>query len=222
MNIPGNVVLFEGIEPSEAIRLLSCVSYTGRTLRKGDKAIKAGEEVSCVGIVISGTVQIVREGFDGKRVIQASFGRGAVFAETLAFAKVKKSPITVVASETSEVLMIPWTRLLRTCDKACEAHHRVIENMMRIIAEKNLFLNRKLEILSGRTMREKVMTFLSHARADQGSSSFTIPYTRAELADFLCVDRSALSRELGNMRDEGILSFSGQTFTLVKKPFVDK
>jgi len=219
MQIPGNVSLFQGVDASSVQKLLSCVSYTLKNAKKNELIIREGDPVVSVGIVLSGFIHIARNGYYGTRIIQAGLGQGAVFGESLACAGIQRSPVSVTASEDTSVLLIPFVKLIRSCGSACDFHQKVIENLIKLVAEKNLMLNAKLEIVSLRTIREKIMAYLSNEKKERESTTFEIPFNRNELADFLCVDRSALSRELGHMRDEGFLECKRNFFNLSPEHF---
>ena len=222
MFIPGNVSLFEGINSTDITRLLSCLGIRERFFSKGETIIHEGDKIECIGVILSGFIQIVRNDADGNRMIQAAFGIGSIFAESFVCAGIESSPVTVIAAEDSDVLFIPFKKMIHSCQASCSFHHVLIENMMKLIARKNLLLGAKIDIAGKRTIRAKVMAFLEQEKRKTRSSSFTIPYSRNELADFLCVDRSALSRELGKMKSEGLLSYNRNSFELFKKiNFVD-
>jgi len=219
MQIPGNVSLFQGIDASSVQTLLSCVSYTVKTVKKNELIIREGDLVSSVGIVLSGFIHIARNGYDGSRILQAGLGQGAIFGESLVCAGIKRSPVSVMASEDTSVLFIPFAKLIRSCGSACDFHQKVIENLIHLVAEKNLMLNAKLELASLRTIREKLLAYLSNEKKNRESYSFEIPFNRNELADFLCVDRSSLSRELGHMREEGFFEYDRNLFKLSPEYF---
>jgi len=147
-------------------------------------------------------------------MIQSGFGTGALFAESFVCAGIERIPVSVIAAENSEVLFIPFKKLMHTCEASCSFHQLLIENMMKVIARKNLMLTMKIEIAGKRTTREKVLAYLVQEKRKAGQDSFRIPYNRIELADFLCVDRSALSRELGRMQAEGLVAYDKDCFTL--------
>jgi CRP-like cAMP-binding protein len=215
MFIPGNTTLFEGLSEAEVTKLLGCMAYRHVSVRKGETVLREGERVDSIGLVLSGFVQIVRIEHDGQRIIQAGFGRGSIFAETFVCAGIVNIPVNVVASEDSDILFLPYTKLIGSCGNACAFHTRVISNLLKLLARKNLMLNGKISIVAKRTTREKVLAYLAEARQSAGSSTFEIPFDRNELADYLCVDRSALSRELGKMRDDGLLEFERNSFTIL-------
>lgn len=244
MQIPGNVSLFAGIEAGDILRLLSCLGASERRFSRGSVIIREGAPVEALGVVLFGCVQIVRNGLDGNRVIMASFSTGDVFAESLACADVKQSPVGVLASEDSRILFIPFAKMIHTCESSCSFHQRLVGNVFQLLARKNLFLNTRLELASKRSIREKLTAYLSFeaARAVKSSGGsvhathgvsetpvpsaspaspangpcreVVIPYTRLELADYLFVDRSALSRELGKMQKDGLISIEKNRFLL--------
>ena len=214
MTIPGNVGLFEGIAPAEVTRLISCLGVRTRSCKKGETILREGDVVDFIGIVLYGSVQVSRTDPVGNRILLSSFGPGTVFAESLSCAGVAKSPVSVVSAEDSSILFIPCHRVLRSCESACSYHTTLIENLTKLLARKNLLLNSRIEIIAKRTIREKVLAFLEQERGASGGDTITVRYSRNEMADFLCVDRSALSRELGAMQRDGLIRFEGNVFTL--------
>ncbi len=230
MILPGNISLFEGITPEESAVLLECVSARERRFSRGETVIAEGDRVESIGIVAAGSVRVTRTDLDGNRMIIATFGAGSLFGESFACAGVPRAPVSVVAETDVVAVFLPFARLLRPCESSCGFHARLIENMVRMLARKNLTLNSRIEIAGMRSIRDKVRGYvaalarergLSRAEAPGGegqaprrSMTVDVPFSRGELADYLCVDRSALSRELGRMRDEGILDLAGRRLTI--------
>jgi CRP-like cAMP-binding protein len=214
MLIPGNIELFENIKAEDIERLLSCLGIAGKGFQKGETIIAQGSAIESIGVVISGRIQVSRNDFVGNRVIVAEFGMGAIFAESFVCAGISRSPVTVSATEAVLVIFLPYRRLMTSCEKACSFHQQLILNLVRLVARKNLVLSGKLEICSRRTIREKVLAYLGMESAKALSREIVIPFTRNELADYLAVDRSALSRELGRMQAEGLIEFDKRRFTL--------
>lgn len=206
--------LFEGIAPGERGEMLACMNARTASYGRQDVVLLEGGPVPSVGVVLSGAVQIVKEDFMGNRNIIAEIPQGSLFAEAYSCARVKKLPLTVVSVEKSEILWIDYDRILSTCPSDCRFHQRLIENMLMILASKNILLTRKIEHISRRSIREKVLAYLSDQAARQGSREFDIPFSRQELADYLCVDRSALSAELSRLSGEGLLRFRRSHFVL--------
>ena len=205
--------LFNGITLSELESLLACLNATTRQYDKDEVIALTGDTVSYVGLVLSGSVRIIREDIDGRVAILATYGVSELFGEVFACAGVVHSPVTIQAAENTEILSIDYSRIITTCTSACRFHSLLIENMLRLLAIKTLMLNKKLEIVTKRTTREKLLAFFD---AERGAAKrFTIPYNREELAAYLCVDRSAMSSELGKMRDDGLITYNRNTFEIL-------
>lgn len=215
-NILKDVYLFNQIAPEEFLRLLPCLSPTTARYRKNDIIFLEGTDVTRVGILLSGNAHVIKEDIWGNRTIISDLGTKDLFGESFSCAKVKKLPVTVVAASDCEVLFIEYKRILTTCTSACVFHAKLIENMMSILASKNILLQDKLQILSKPTTREKLLAYLNSQSQKLGSLTFMIPFDRQQLADYLCVDRSAMTKELGRLRDEGLISFHRSSFKLHK------
>ena len=206
--------LFEGIEESGLSATLACLGAYPRRCERGETILSEGEPVRHLGVVLSGAVQIVRMGYDGSRSILSKLGPADLFAEAFACAGLETMPVHVIAAEKAEVLLLPAERILHPCGHPCGHHHQMIYNLMRILATKNLAFHRKTEITAQRTTRGKLMTYLLLEAKRAGSRSFDVPFDRQELADYLGVDRSGLSAEIGRLRREGVLSCTRSHFTL--------
>lgn len=207
--------LFEGIGEGGLLNTLTCLGAHVRRCEKGETILAEGEPVRYLGIVLSGTVQIVRMGYDGSRSILVRLDPTGLFGEAYACAGMTAMPASAVAAERAEVLLIGAERILHPCAHPCGFHHQMIYNLMRILATKNLALHRRAEITAQRTTRGKLMTYLALQAAQAGSRSFDIPFDRQELADYLGVDRSGLSAEIGRLRREGVLSCTRSHFALL-------
>ncbi|HBQ85958.1 MAG TPA: Crp/Fnr family transcriptional regulator, partial [Syntrophomonas sp.] len=199
-DLENNVKLFNNISANDLPSMLSCLGVKNKQYKKGNIVMHAEDNVDHVGIVLQAAVLIVKEDFAGNRSIVDRLGSYEVFAEALACAGIQKSPVTVVAAENSEIMWIQFRRIVNTCSINCMFHAKLIENMMKLLAVKNLQMNQKLEITSKRNIRDKITAYLIIQANEAGSFDFTIPLSRSELADYLYVDRSALSRELCKMR----------------------
>ena len=207
--------LFAGIGESGLISTLTCLGAHSRHCEKGETILAEGEPARYLGIVLSGTVQIARMGYDGSRSILSKLGPSDLFAEAFACAGIEAMPADVIAAERADVLLIEAERILRPCDHPCGFHHQMIYNLMRILATKNLSFHQRAEITAQRTTRGKLMTYLTLEARQAGSRSFDIPFDRQELADYLGVDRSGLSAEIGRLRREGVLSCTRSHFSLL-------
>ncbi len=206
--------LFQGIGSKELESLVSCLSGRERKYDKNEVIFRAGDTPKYLGVVLEGSVRVFREDLLGNRTILGEFGQGDLFGETFALARAEALPVTVTATQPSQVLLIEGWRITGTCPHCCGFHTRLIENMMAILARKNLMMSETMEVLSKRSTRDKLLNYLSGQSQRTGSLTFTIPFNRQELADYLCVDRSAMSSELGKLQKEGILSCDRSSFTL--------
>lgn len=210
-----NVPLFNNLQNDEIKALTSCVNAKVKKYRRNEILINEGDIIEAIGIVLEGTVQISRFDIDGNRMIVSSVQKDGMFAETYALSQKYESPVIVTATEDTAVMWLNVNRLLITCSSACSFHSKLIRNIIELLTEKNIYLNRKLDLLSKKTLREKILHFLYTYSGFQKNKHFTIPYNRLMMADYLGVDRSALSRELSNMKDEGLIDYSKNTFILL-------
>ncbi len=206
--------LFRGTSEEELPTLLDCLAPTTREYAKNELILRQGEDVSAVGLVLSGRAQIIEEDFWGNRSILADAWPGDLFAEAYAFLPGELLRVSVVATETTSVMLLDAKRMLEVCSSACRFHTRLVQNILAESARKNLALTRKVSHMSKRSTREKLLSYLSGQALGAGSDVFEIPFNRQQLADYLCVDRSAMSSELCKMRDEGLLMFDKNRFQL--------
>ncbi len=215
LEILKSVALFDGIEESELRPLLACLSAETARYEKGQTVFFSGDGTNRFGVVLSGGVQIVKDDYYGNRSILAKIGAGNLFAESFACAGMRALPVSVTATAESELLFIDCRKLAAPCAKACAFHSRLIQNLMNLMARKNIALTQKIEFLSKRTTREKLIAYLSAEAKKAGGSRFRIPFDRQELADYLSVERSAMSAELSRLRDDGVLKYSKNEFELL-------
>ena len=209
--------LFDGIEREELRALLDCLGARRMDVKKGQVILGEGEPARFVGIVLQGTVQIEKVDYYGNRSILTQAVAGELFGESFACAGAAEMPVSAVATEDGAVMMIERTRITTGCSNACGFHSRLIANLLKIVSVHNLQLNQKLEITGKRTTREKLMAYLLSQAKYQGSDSFTIPFDRQALADYLHVERSAMSAELSKLQKEGILQTKKNHFQLLKQ-----
>lgn len=207
--------LFKGIDEDKLISLLDCLGARTARYPKDSFILRSGDEVTFVGIMLTGAAFVIKEDVEGNRTIVASLAQGDYFAEALCCADIKKSPVSVVTTADTTILQLEFHRILKPYPHTCGFQPKLIENMLQILAQKNLFLQNRLEIISRRTMREKIMGYLESESNKQGPE-VTIPLNREELADFLNVDRSALSHELSKMRDDELIEYRKNHFTLLR------
>ena len=207
--------LFDGIRQEDLSGMLGCLGARTVEKKKGQIIFREGDTTNFVGIVLTGAVQLVREDYYGNRSIVAHIGPQQLFGEVYAFAGTQALPVSVVADEDSHILLLDSHRITASCSNACAFHSQVIFNLLHLVAENNLVLHQKIQITSKRTTREKLMAYLLAQAKQHNSSSFTIPYDRQALADFLEVDRSGLSAEIGKLRSEGVLQCEKSNFRLL-------
>lgn len=207
------IALMQGLNEQEISLILNCLQAKIKKYEKGETIFQEGEKIEEIGIIFSGTVMVQRNDYWGNRSIVALLGEMDVFGETFACLN-QASDVQVIAEESSEILFLQVNRVLTTCSSSCQFHNRLIRNLLEICARKNYQMNVKVEILSQKTTREKLLTFLSRQAIYLGKQQFEIPFNRQQLADYLSVDRSAMTVELGKLKKEGIIDFQKNVFTL--------
>lgn len=208
--------LFHGVTQEELLSMLGCLDAREQTYSRGATVFREGEPAQWVGVVLEGEVHIIKEDYAGNRSVIGAVGPGQLFGEVFACAGVEQLPVSAVATMDTRVLLLSCLKIITTCPNSCPFHAGLIHNLLHIVARKNLMLNQKIEFISKKTTREKLLSFLSaHAKA-QGNKIFTIPYDRQALADYLGVERSAMSAELGKMKREGLLDFHKNQFRFLK------
>ena len=206
--------LFQGATPEEVEGMLACLGGQVRGFAKGQAVCRAGDRVETLGIVLSGSVLIERGDLWGNTTVLDRAGPGQSFAETYACTPGEPLMVDVVAVEPAQVLFLHVGRMLQVCPRTCGHHSRLIGNLLTLTAQKNLTLSRKIFHTSAKTIRGRLLSYLSEQAVRSGSRSFTIPFSRQQLADYLNVDRSALSHELGKMQREGLLRVERSRFFL--------
>lgn len=211
-----NCELFRGLQPEEIAAVLPCLSARQAAFRKGQFLLREGDEVHAPGVLLTGEAEILQEDFWGNRNLLAALAPGEIFGEVFACAGAL-SPVSAVCRTDGSVLYLNVAALLSPCEKGCAQHKRITQNLIRVLAQKNLMLNEKTWFLSQRTTREKLLCYLSAQARKAGSASFRIPFDRQQLADFLSVNRSAMTVELGKMQQEGLLRTERGAFTLYQQ-----
>ena len=205
--------LFAGISEEGVDQVLACLSARPRHFDKQAMLLRAGD-APVMGVVLAGSVHILQEDFWGNRSLLGRAGPGDLFAEAFACAGVLRLPVSVEACEPTDVLLLDAGRLSAVCPAACPHHVQMIRNLLRLMAEKNVGLARKVEHMARRTTRDKLLSYLSAEARRSGGSAFSIPFNRQQLADYLAVDRSAMCSELSRLRDVGLLDFHRSAFVL--------
>ncbi len=207
--------LFSGVGEEDIASLLSCLGARKKEYKKGEYILREGEHISDIFILVEGKIHIQKDDYWGNRSILSVISVGEMFGEGYAAPESGVLLNDVVAVEDSSVIFFDVKRILTTCSSACRFHNMIVQNMFFAISDKNRRLVQKLGHMSGRTTRAKLISYLSEEAKHQGSSAFTVPFNRQQLADYLCVDRSAMSNELCKMRDEGMIRFEKSRFELL-------
>lgn len=206
--------LFSGVAEDEIEAMLDCLSAELRTYQKGSYVLHQGEYLHHITVLVAGSLLIQKDDFWGNRSIVNKINVGEMFGEAYVAPGSEALLNDVIATEDSVIIFFDVHKILTTCSSACRFHAMVIQNLFYAISVKNRSLVQKLGHMSRRTTREKLLSYLSEQAKKQGTSSFEIPFNRQQLADFLSVDRSAMSNELCKLRDEGLLSFERNRFQL--------
>ena len=207
--------MFAGVGNDEIGLMLSCLGARLGEFEKGEYVLRSGEHLSDILVLVSGKLHIQNEDYWGNRSILGQIVAGDLFGEAYAAPESGAILNDVVAVEASRVIFFDVRQVLTTCSSACRFHALVVQNMFYAIADKNRALVQKLGHLSKRSTREKLISYLSQEAKKQRSSDFIIPFNRQQLADFLSVDRSAMSNELCKMRDDGLICFEKNSFKLM-------
>ena len=207
--------LFAGVEIRELEAMLHCLNARKLEYDKDQAIFREGDPADFEGVVLTGAIRILRTDFYGNQSIVGQAEPGDLFGEAFTCAGSTLLPVSAVAAQPSAVLLLDLRRVLTVCSNACTFHSRIVSNLVQVLARKNLQLNRKLDIASRRSTRDKLMAYLLHQAKAQGSARFTIPFDRQALADYLGVERSAMSAELSKLQKEGVLKTHRSQFELL-------
>lgn len=209
-----NTMLFRGVNPEEIQPMLSCLgAFTGK-YQKGETVYRAGDTTENIGMIISGSINIECDDVWGNKSILSHGEAGEIFAEAYACIPGEQMMVSVVTCEKTEILFLNASRLMTACTGTCEHHNKLIKNLLQISASKNLGLSRRILHTASKTIRGRLLSYLSEQARIRGSYSFSIPFNRQQLADYLSVDRSTMSNELSKMQNEGIITFHKNSFTI--------
>lgn len=206
--------LFDGIEQSDLNSMIACLDGKTIDISKGNPVFLEGTSARFVGVVLAGTVQVIREDYYGNRSVMTILQPGNLFAEAFSLAGLNTMPVSVIAVKDSTVLLLDCRRILTTCSNSCHFHTLLLRNLLQEMAQKNLALSQKIRYMSQKTTREKIMAFLLDQAKQQKSHEFVIPYDRQALADYLGVERSAMSAEISKLRKSGEIDTKGAWFCL--------
>ncbi len=207
--------LFKEINEENLLTMLKCLDAKVISFDKKYTIFQDGKPAKYLGIVLSGSAQLIQIDYYGNRNIIAEMTETELFCEAFACAGVKELPLSVIANEPCEIMLICAEHILHTCSNNCIFHQQLIFNLMQNLANKNIQFYQKMEITSKRSTRDKLLAYLMIESQKNGSTDFEIPFDRQELADYLQVDRSGLSAEIGKLRKEGIIKNNKNYFELL-------
>lgn len=214
---PEDNILFEGIGPDDCRRMIQCFNVDVKKFRSGSCIADCTKHDDRVGIILSGRASVVRYDINGVRTIIETLGEQGIFGENFTYPATKRTYTEIVAESECEILFVKHSELVKRCEKACRCHSMVVENMLRLMTEKAVSLSERVEILSQRTIEDKLISFLqiTEDKTEDGRTP-EIPFTTTVLSDYLCVNRSALQREIAKLKKEGALTMSKRKFKLTK------
>ncbi len=202
--------LFNNISETDFTSMLSCLNAFEKKYGKNEIVLNEGDSINFVGAVIQGGLKIIKTDYDGNEVILTKVSEGDIFAEVFACAEIVRSPVSIIATEESAVMFFDYRKIIYSCSSSCKFHQQLITNMLKIVANKTLYLNRRIDIISQKTLREKILAYLQYE--SKGLRNFNISLNREELSNFLCADRSALSNELSKMKKDGLIDYHKNEF----------
>ncbi|NLP44254.1 MAG: Crp/Fnr family transcriptional regulator [Peptococcaceae bacterium] len=208
-------ILFEGINSDELRSILPCLDVKIVEYKKGDYISVAGKAFNQIGLVLEGSIVLTKETVSGNRVIISVLGKSEIFGEMAAYSGQKSWPVTVIAQTNCTIMFFSQDKIVGCCESVCSSHRQLILNMLKVVSNRALLLNRKVEYLSIKSLRSRICTYLLEEYKKNGQRTFQLKLNRNELADFINVSRPSLSRELGKMRDEGLIDFHSSAIKIM-------
>ena len=207
--------LFQGISYDEYRRMLTCFQTVQRSYRPEEMIYDFSKpNQNAVGIIERGAASLIRIDADGVATVLEELHAGGVFGKDLAFAGSREDSLEVVCRTACDVLFIDYPHILKRCENACYHHSLLVQNMLRLMADKAQSLSERVDVLSRRSIREKLLCYFRQQSEKEGADTFTLPFSLSTLADYIATDRSAMMRELKRLREEGTVSSDGRRFTL--------
>lgn len=207
--------LFNEIDNGDILSTLDCMGFNKTVYEKDEYIVHEGDIIPGVGLLLEGSLLIMKEDYWGNRTLLTKIMPSGLFGEAFACTKDCVSSVSVITDEKSVICYLDVSHILTTCSNSCNYHNRLITNLVHILAYKNVILSEKIEHMSQRKLRDKILSYLSQCSKTALSNTFVIPFDRQELADYLCVDRSALSAELSKLQREGLIKYNKSSFTLI-------
>lgn len=206
--------LFNNISEKDFYSMLNCLGAFEKNYGKNELILNEGDSINFVGAVLEGSVKIVKTDYDGNEMIISQVLEGDTFAEVFSCAEIFRSPVSIISTTQSKILFFDYRKTITVCNSSCVFHQKLISNMLNVVANKCLYLNRRIDVISKKTLRDKILTYL-HSES-MGRNRFFINMNREELAKFLCADRSALSNELSKMKKDELIDYNKNEFILLK------
>lgn len=215
--LPEDNILFKGIEQSDCIRMISCFNVDTRKFSPGSRIMDYSYDPDKLGIVLGGTAVMVRYDINGVRSIMETLGEQSVFGVYFTFTASQRSSIEIIAETECEVMFVRRSEITKRCENACQCHTRVVENLLDLMSERAISLNERIEVLSQRTIEDKLLSCLRiiEEKTPEGKAP-QIPFSTTALSDYLCVNRSALQREITKLKNAGVLTISKRKFRLMR------
>lgn len=211
-----DVPLFRGIPAEEVDAMLPCLGASRRAYRRGERVMRAGQVATRVGVLLEGRLHVEMPDAWGNVSVLESVGPGEPFAVAYACGKEGVLDVDVVADTDSTVATLEAARMLHPCERQCACHGALVRNLLMSMANKNIAMNRRAMAMAPKTVRGKILAYLSVQQTVASAPEFAIPFTQEKLASYLGVDRSTLSAELSALRKEGVIEYKGRTFRLME------
>lgn len=207
--------LFKDISIEEYKKLLPCLAGRTKQFKSGETICDYDKGFHDIGIIGKGRAFVVRYEFNGARTILERLGSQDIFGHLLSYEGSEHAGISVVCDSPCDILFIRYSTIGSPCAKSCARHHQLTQNLLDLISERALNLSRRVEVLSRRTIREKLICYFMQLAAEAKSSAFSIPFTMVDLADYLSIDRSAMTRELKRMKEERLIELDKRMVRLL-------
>ncbi|MBR4628059.1 MAG: Crp/Fnr family transcriptional regulator [Ruminococcus sp.] len=213
--LPEDNILFRGISREDCERMLGCFNAEIKKYRTGSRIVELSGSRDRIGIVLSGTAAAVRYDINGVRTIVETLGEQSIFGAYFSLSSNARSVTEIYAETDCEIMFVRRSEITKRCENACLCHSRVVENLLELMTEKTIALSERIEVLSQRSIEDKLISCLQiiESKTPEGKTP-QIPFSTTALSDYLCVNRSALQREMTRMKNKGILTMSKRKFRL--------
>lgn len=210
-----NSPLFKGMDEEETASLLNCLGASKKTYTKGSFIWNAGDDADYIGLVVDGQVNVIKEDFFGNRLVIANIMSPQIFGESFSIAHIDTYPVSAQAATDCTIILLQYKKLTTVCSNTCSFHQKLVDNLLTLLARKNIKLRRRIDCLTKKNTQAKLAYYLMTEMKIEKNNEVIIPFNREELADYLGVNRSALSRELSKLKKENIISFNKNKFELL-------